>query len=254
MNVSRNSLKDRVKDFWNRNVCQVKFIHTSPGTKAFFEEAERIRYKYHYHLPPLLKEMAHQCGSNGKFLEIGCGMGTDSLEMARKGISITAIDLTNEAIRLSRKRFKMYDFQANLIIGDAEVLPFQSNEFDVVYSFGVLHHTPNTEKSIQEIRRVLKKGGYAYIMLYNKMSLNWLAHWITRTSFDAGVRGERCPLEKAYKCREVKELFKKFLETRISVEYLFGTGWGIINKFIPAKLHRMLGEKIGWHIMIRAIK
>ncbi len=252
--MNNNKLKENVKDFWNRNVCHAKFIKAPHGSLEFFKEAESIRYKYHFHIPPLLDTIARNCPPNGKYLEIGCGMGTDALQIARKGISVTAIDLTDEGINLAKKRFKLYNCTADLRVADAENLPFDDLTFDCVYSFGVLHHTPDTQRAINKIHRVLKPGGIAYIMLYNKISLNYIAHLITRTSFDAGLKGEKCPLEKAYTKKETMRFFTKFSSTTISVEYLFGTGWGKINTFIPKKLHRTLGRIIGWHLMIVAQK
>ncbi|MBN2089561.1 class I SAM-dependent methyltransferase [candidate division KSB1 bacterium] len=246
--------KEQVRDFWNRNVCHTKFIEEEQGTKQFFEKAEEIRYKYHYHIPPWLDEMAQVCGKDGKFLEIGCGMGTDALQMAKRGAQVTAIDLTEEGIRLAKDRFKLYGYRADIATGDAENLQFPDEQFDVVYSFGVLHHTPQTELTINEVHRVLKKGGHAYIMLYNRLSLNYLAHYITQTSFDSGKDGEKCPLEKAYSKSEIRQMFQKYASVDIKVDYLFGTGWGAVNKFIPTFLHRALGKMIGWHLMIRAQK
>lgn len=128
---------------------------------------------------------------NIQFLEIGCGMGTDALQIAKKGIEVTAIDLTDEGIRLAKDRFSLNNYSADLRIADAENLPFEDTYFDIVYSFGVLHHIPDTQKAINEIYRVLKPGGEAYIMLYNKISLNYFAHLITHTSFDAGLKGRK---------------------------------------------------------------
>jgi hypothetical protein len=91
-------------------------------------------------------------------------------------------------------------------------------------------------------------------MLYNKLSLNYLAHRITRTSFDAGFKGEKCPLEKAYSRNAAREFFRNFSKVTITIEYLFGTGWGKVNDFFPQNLHRMLGRVIGWHLMICAEK
>jgi ubiquinone/menaquinone biosynthesis C-methylase UbiE len=252
--MNNENLKKSVKDFWNRNVCHAKFIKSPPGSLDFFEEAEYVRYKYHYHIPPLLDTIACNCQPNGKYLEIGCGMGTDALQIARKGISVTAIDLTDEGINLAKKRFDLYNCKADLRVADAENLPFDDATFDCVYSFGVLHHTPDTQKAINEIHRVLKPSGIAYIMLYNKLSLNYVAHLLTRTSFDAGFKGEKCPLEKAYTKKEVLLFFTKFSSITVSVEYLFGTGWGKINNFFPKSLHRLLGKIVGWHLLINAKK
>ena len=248
------TIKEQVHDFWNRNVCHAQFIKAEPGSKRFYELSEIIRYKYHYHIPPLLDSIAKNCPPDGKCLEIGCGMGTDALQMARRGLSVTAIDITEEGINLAKKRFDLYNCSADLRIADAENLPFDDVSFDCVYSFGVLHHTPDTQKAIHEVYRVLKPGGSAYIMLYNKVSLNYIAHRLTRTSFDAGLKGEKCPLEKAYTKKDAAAFFTDFSSVTITIEYLFGTGWGKVNCFLPKSLNRLLGKCIGWHLLIYASK
>jgi ubiquinone/menaquinone biosynthesis C-methylase UbiE len=105
-------------------------------------------------------------------------MGIDLVELAKRGIEVIGIDLTEKAIDLACKHFKEKKLQAKFKVANAESLPFKNEEFDLVYSFGVLHHTPNTQKAIDEIFRVLKPGGGAYIMLYHKNSLNYLVHRI----------------------------------------------------------------------------
>jgi ubiquinone/menaquinone biosynthesis C-methylase UbiE len=250
---SPDGTKKDVADFWNRNVCQADLPQTVRGTREFFDEVEAIRYKYHYHLPPLFERMKLACGEGGKLLEVGCGMGTDLLQLARTGINVTGVDLTEAGIELARKRFDVYGTQAELKVADAENLPFVGREFDVVYSFGVLHHTPDTKSSVREVCRVLKPGGKAFVMLYYRPSLNYLAHWITGIPFD-GTKKDKCPVERAYTKREIRDLFDMFKEVHIGIEYLFGTGWGIVNRITPGFIHRRLGRVFGWHAMIEARK
>ena len=250
---SPSGTKEEVHDFWNRNVCQADLPRTETGTRKFFEEVEAIRYKYHYHLHPLFEKIRSACGDHGRLLEVGCGMGTDLLQLVRKGIEVTGVDLTQAAIELAKKRFEMYGLQADLRVADAENLPFEDEEFEVVYSFGVLHHTPDTKEAIRETHRVLKNTGRAFVMLYYRRSLNYLAHWITGLPFD-GSRKDKCPVERSYSRREIRELFDMYDRVDISIDYLFGTGWGKINRITPALVHRFLGKKIGWHAMIEAVK
>jgi len=242
-----------VKEFWNRNVCQTEFIKSDePGSKAFFEEAERVRYKYHYYLPELFDTIA-AFKPGGKLLEIGCSMGTDLLQLARRGLKVTGIDLTEAGIELARRRFDLYDLKAELKTGDAENLPFDDNSFDSVYSFGVLHHTPDTRKAIDEVRRVLVPGGLAIIMLYHRRSFNYLIHRILNQPFD-GHRNDRCPIEKTYIKPEIYELFKRFTKTELEIKYFMTTGFGIIWDVLPLSLHKKLGQRWGWHLIIRAVK
>ncbi len=251
--VAEQASKQEVKDFWNRNVCQTEFIKAGElGTRDFFEEAVRIRYKYHFYLPELFDWIAGKKPS-GDLLEIGCSMGTDLLQFAKRGMKVTGIDLTEEGIALAEKRFALYNLPADLKVDDAENLSFADNTFDVVYSFGVLHHTPDTQKSIDEILRVLKPTGLAVIMLYNRRSFNYLVHWLLNAPFD-GSRKDRCPIERTYSKNEVNEMFRNFSNVHLGIEYFMTTGYGIIWDLLPKSLHRSLGHIWGWHIVIKATK
>jgi ubiquinone/menaquinone biosynthesis C-methylase UbiE len=203
-------------------------------------------------LLPLFKQLAKQY-PNGHLLEVGCSMGTDLLQLARLGFQVTGIDLTTAGIKLAQQRFTMYGLTADLHVDDAENLSFDNETFDVVYSFGVLHHTPNTEESVKEIWRVLRKGGTAVVMLYHRHSLNYVAHQLTGIPAD-GSRSDPVPIARSYSRNEVRKLFSPFSEVHVNVDYLFGTGWGKVNHFVPVPLHRFLGKHIGWHLMIRAVK
>ncbi len=247
------SQKAEVREFWNRNVNQFNQLRREDvGSREFYDAAEALRYQYHYHLQPLFDKIAASY-PEGKLLEVGCSMGNDTIQFARRGMKVSAIDLTPAAIDLIRLRFKLYGEQGDFRVADAENLPFDRDTFDVVYSFGVLHHTPDTAGAIEEIRRVLRPGGTAHIMLYNKRSLNCLAHKLTGIPFD-GSRKDPCPVEKSYLPSSARRFFANYTDTRLSVDYLYGTGWGLLNRIIPTALHRGLGKVIGWHLMIEAVK
>jgi len=245
--------KNDVQEFWNRNVCQTEFLKTGQrGSEKFFQEAEQLRYKYHFYLPDLFNWIAIQKPS-GKLLEIGCSMGTDLLQLAKRGLNVTGIDLTEAGINLARQRFELYGIPAELKVDDAENLSFPNNSFDVVYSFGVLHHTPDTQKSIDEVYRVLKPGGLAVIMLYNRASVNYLIHKLINQPFD-GNRKDRCPIERTYTKTQILEMFSTFKTVQITVEYLLTTGYGIVWDLVPKIIHRALGHQWGWHLVIKAYK
>jgi SAM-dependent methyltransferase len=106
-------------------------------------------------------------------LEIGCGLGTDGAQFAKAGAHYTGIDLTDAAIDLARRRFEMFNLPGIFRVADAEKLEFPDSSFDVVYSHGVLHHTPNTQAAVREIHRVLRPGGRAVVMLYHRDSYNY---------------------------------------------------------------------------------
>lgn len=245
--------KAEVRDFWNRNVNQFNQLQRDDvGSREFYDAAEALRYEYHYHLPPLFDKVAREY-PGGKLLEVGCSMGNDTIQFARRGMQVTGVDLTEAAIELIRKRFEMYSESGDFRVADAENLPFDDDSFDVVYSFGVLHHTPDTAGAIEEVRRVLRPGGTAYIMLYNTRSLNWLAHKLTGVPYD-GSKQDPCPVEKSYMPGTAKRFFKNYSDTHVTIDYLYGTGWGFLNRIMPKAVHRWLGKMFGWHLMIEAVK
>jgi SAM-dependent methyltransferase len=164
------NLKERVRAFWQANPCGVKFADAVPGTRHFYELVEAHRFTKEWHIP----FAADFAGARGlKVLEVGCGLGTDGAQFAEAGADYTGVDLTEAAVELARKRFELFDLPGQFQTADAENLPFPDESFDLVYSHGVLHHTPETGKAIQEIHRVLRPGGRAVVMLYHRGSYNY---------------------------------------------------------------------------------
>jgi ubiquinone/menaquinone biosynthesis C-methylase UbiE len=168
--MSNQELKERVRAFWQANPCGVKFADAAPGTRRFYELVEAHRYTREWHIP-MAADFASARGL--KVLEIGCGLGTDGAKFAEAGADYTGVDLTDAAVELARKRFKLFDLPGRFQTADAENLAFADESFDLVYSHGVLHHTPETEKAIKEIHRVLRPGGRAMVMLYHRGSYNY---------------------------------------------------------------------------------
>jgi SAM-dependent methyltransferase len=163
-------LKERVRAFWQAHPCGTKFSDAEMGTREFFERVEAHRYTKEWHIP----SAADFAGTKGlRVLEIGCGLGTDGAQFAEAGAIYTGVDLTEAAIDLARKRFQLFDLPGEFRVADAENLDFADESFDVVYSHGVLHHTPDTAAAVAEVHRVLKPGGRAIVMLYHRGSYNY---------------------------------------------------------------------------------
>ncbi|MEK6279741.1 MAG: class I SAM-dependent methyltransferase [Acidobacteriota bacterium] len=164
------NLKERVRAFWQANPCGVKFADAPPGTRRFYELVEAHRYTKEWHIP---RAAGFDKAGGLKVLEIGCGLGTDGAQFAAAGADYTGVDLTDAAVELARKRFELFGLQGSFRTADAENLDFADDSFDLVYSHGVLHHTPETGKAIQEVHRVLRPGGRAVVMLYHRNSYNY---------------------------------------------------------------------------------
>ena len=168
--LDNNQLKEQVRAFWQEHPCGTKFADAPPGSRLFYELVEQHRYQKEWHIPAA----AEFASTNGlRVLEIGCGLGTDGAQFAKAGADYTGIDLTEAAIELARKRFELSGLPGTFQTGDAEKLGFPDNNFDLVYSHGVLHHTPDIQSAIKEIHRVLRPGGRAKVMLYHRNSYNY---------------------------------------------------------------------------------
>ena len=170
MSDAAYNLKERVRAFWQANPCGVKFADAEPGTRLFYERVEEHRYRTEWHIPGAA---GFQNAGKLKVLEIGCGLGTDGAQFAKAGADYTGVDLTEAAVALAQRRFELFDLKGNFGTADAENLQFPDASFDLVYSHGVLHHTPDTERAVREIHRVLKPGGRAVVMLYHRDSYNY---------------------------------------------------------------------------------
>lgn len=170
MSDSNDNLKERVRAFWQAHPCGTKFADAEPGSPKFYELVEAHRYAKEWHIPAA----ADFASSSGlRVLEIGCGLGTDGAQFAKAGADYTGVDLTEAAVDLARKRFAVSALPGTFKLADAENLEFENESFDLVYSHGVLHHTPNTARAVSEIWRVLRPGGRALVMLYHRDSYNY---------------------------------------------------------------------------------
>lgn len=162
---------ENVREFWNANPCQSD-LSQADDRRRYFEEISRKRYGgREWHVPTVANFGAYQ----GKdMLEIGCSIATDGLEFARRGANYTGADLTPHSIELAQERFKLFGVPGRFVVVNAEErLPFPDESFDHVYSFGVIHHSPDPARIVKEIHRVLRKGGTITIMLYNRTSINY---------------------------------------------------------------------------------
>jgi ubiquinone/menaquinone biosynthesis C-methylase UbiE len=178
-----------------------------------------------YELEPYILEFSCFEEPQGlRALEIGVGLEADHQRFAAAGADLYGIDLTERAVEHTRRRLTAFGLASNLAVGDAEALDFPDEQFDLVYSWGVLHHTPDTPQAISEVWRVLKPAGVARIMLYHKWSLVglmlWLRYgllalrpWLTLTRVYA--RYLESPGTKAYSVAEARQLFSAFREVRI---------------------------------------
>jgi len=223
-----NTLKDSVRDFWNAQSCgEVYAEGDSPAARL--EQQARERYA----LEPIIHQFADFPSGRGKdVLEIGVGMGADHLEWAKSHpASLTGVDLTPRAVEFTEQRLALYNLRSDLRVADAENLPFADKSFDIVYSYGVLHHSPDTAQAIREVRRVLRPGGTARVMIYHSPSVVGCMLWM-RYALLAGkpLRSLRqiyaqhleSPGTKAFSESEAHSMFSGFQS--IGTQFVLGPG------------------------------
>lgn len=164
-------IEEEIKKFWNQNPVGENFVEYGDGGVDFFKRYDEFRYTTEGHI---LLELDKIDFNNKHVLEIGIGQGADSIQIVKRGAKYYGIDLTETSIKRIKDRFTFLDLPYKEIqLANAEEIPYPDDSFDIVYSHGVIHHSPNIEKIVSEIHRVLKPGGKAVIMLYHKNSINY---------------------------------------------------------------------------------
>jgi ubiquinone/menaquinone biosynthesis C-methylase UbiE len=257
--------KKEVRDYWETHPPGPWYTAKPKGGREYFDEITRHRYGHMYRYLPEAFELYRHPGE--RVLEVGCGIGTDGLEWARGGARYVGLDLTREAVGQARQRFGLYDQPQRFLQGDAENLPFRDASFDVVYSFGVLHHTPDTQRAIDEVHRVLRPGGRALIMLYHKHSygyyftfmfrqgilgLELLRHTMDEVLNRHAEYKDRAPIVRVYTRREARALFRRFARVELSLGAARGPGG--ISERLPLPVFDWLARHAGFCLTIKATK
>ncbi len=219
--------KQQVHDFWNEAACgENLYLQTTDRTGYITQSAER------YRLEPFIVPFADFEAAKGKrVLEIGVGLGADHQRFAEAGAKLYGIDLTKRAVDHTERRLALFGLSSKLAVGDAECLHFPNEKFELVYSWGVLHHSPDTPKAIAEVYRVLEPGGQAKVMIYHTWSMIGLMLWL-RYALLAGRPWRRLrsiyaehlesPGTKAYSYAEARQLFAQFTDVKIATPLAHG--------------------------------
>jgi SAM-dependent methyltransferase len=245
-------LKERVRAYWEAEPCNTDLASSPPGTKAFYDEVERERYRVEPFIPAFAQ---FERWRDRDVLEIGVGLGTDFVRFVRAGARATGVDITRASVDAVRERLALEELDANVVVADAEALPFGDGSFDLVYSWGVLHHTPETRRAVEEVRRVLRPDGEARVMLYGRRSWVALRSWLRW----AALRGRpwqsfshvlatriESPGTKAYTPRELRRLFDCFSDVEL---HPFVTAY---DRQTGGPVADLLGPRFGWFIGIVA--
>ena len=255
--VDNRNLIKQIAGYWDEHIHDLSITTHAVGTPGFFQELDQYRYDKLNYLPRLMHFSSYK-GMN--LLEVGCGVGIDLVRFAHAGANVTGIDLSKVAIDLAHRNFMQSGLNADLFIMNGECMQFADDTFDVVYAHGVLQYTADTGKMIAEIHRVLKPGGEAIVMVYNKYS--WLN--LMRSVTKVPLEHEDAPVLKKFSVRELEELLRPFQDYRIIAERFpvktkLHSGWKarLFNNVFVGAFNLIPGPWIrpfGWHLMAFAVK
>lgn len=262
-----DAYKDEVQRQWDQDPCGGQYVKDArPDTLDWFLEVEQYRYDVY---APWMREMMEFGRHSGEhILEIGAGIGTDHAQFAQAGGIMYDLDLSAGHLALARRNLQLRGFKGTFRHGDGETIPFPDNTFDLIYSNGVIHHTPNTKKVVAEIFRVLRPGGRCIIMVYAENSLHYwrmlfgmigLAQGeITGASMgeimsrhvELSEHGAK-PLVKVYTARRLRQMFAAFEDMRIYKRQLMREELPPRIKWMPIGL---AGRLMGWNLILKARK
>jgi ubiquinone/menaquinone biosynthesis C-methylase UbiE len=263
-----------VKEFWESASCGEKLLFHGETEKEKYRNQLRVRYDWEPEIPPFAEFDKH---AGQRLLEVGVGMGADHQMFAEGGAVMYGVDLTQRALEHTTRRFELFGLTTRLRQADAENLPFEADEFDVVYSWGVILHCPEIQKSVDEIYRVLKPGGVAKVMIYHKYSMVgymlWLRYALLRlrpwtSLYDIYFNYLESRGTQAFSKRQARQYFSKFSDviicpTKLTKHDLLLTEAGqrhrgvllrLARRIYPRRLVRLLMPNSGIFMMIRAVK
>lgn len=255
------NIEEKIVKYWNTQPCNIKHGKSDIGTPEFFREVSERRYRVESHIPEFA---GFHLWAGKRVLEIGCGIGSDAEEFAKHGAEYVGIDLSDQSIALCRQRFEVLGLEGefhNINVADLEALK-KLGEFDLVYSYGVIHHFPGIDKIINNVYQVVKPGGEFRYMVYAKNS--W-KHAMILKGLDQFEAQAGCPYAQAFSKEEIHELMKNgWSIERLRQDHCFmynveeyKKGNYVLEPWFEAMTdaHRQaVREYLGWHLLVKARK
>jgi SAM-dependent methyltransferase len=264
---------DRVREYWNARPCNIRHSPKPIGTREYFDDVERRKYFVEPHIPEFA-EFARW--SERSVLEIGCGIGTDTVRFARAGANVTAVELSDESAAIARQRVAVFDLgdRVQIRVGNAEELPtiVPPQRFDLVYSFGVIHHSPNPARIVEHIRSYMDATSELRLMVYARVSykLFWIMKeegvWDMSRIDELIARNSEaqtgCPVTYTYTDDSVRELLAGFTVTNVRKAHIFTWDIDAYRRYEYKKAREwatvsdaelaILERELGWHLLVRA--
>lgn len=257
--MNNQGIKQKIAEYWDKQPCNINHSKSEIGTLQYFEEGSAKRYK----AEPHIKDFAQfENYKDKKVLEIGCGIGADAVEFAKAGADYTGIDISSESLILAQHRFGVYGLDGTFYLRSGDDHMYELPKFDLVYSFGVLHHYPDIEKTLSNIHFALAAGGELKFMVYAKNS--WKYAMIQR-GLDQYEAQASCPYAIAYTNDEIHTL----LEGKFKVEsirqahcFMYNVPKYKQNVFelepwfeaMSEEMRDAVREHLGWHLLVTARK
>lgn len=248
---------EEVKAYWDARPCNIRHSDKPVGTRKYFDEVERRKYVVEPHILDFAK---FEKWRGKRVLEIGCGIGTDAVRFASEGADYTGIDVSEKSIELAYMRFTVYGLIGNFYVGNAEELTkiVPVRHFDLVYAFGSIHHSPNPERIVSQVKSYMGPTSEFRLMLYAHHS------W-KRMMIDAGMdqpeAQKGCPIAKTYTRQEAINLLLGFKILSMAQDHIFPYNWEKYVqheyellpcfKSMPGELFEALKSHFGWHMLIR---
>jgi len=265
---------DRVRDYWNSRPCNLRHSPAPVGSREYFDQVEARKYLVESHIPGFAD---YPRWAGRRVLEIGCGLGTETMNFARAGARVTAVDLSSRSLELARQRAEVFGLQDRItfIEADAERLAdfVDPSPYDLVYSFGVIHHTPHPGRALEQIRRHFVGPGTTFkMMVYYRWAWKVLAilvreaHGAFWKLDEAVARNSEaqtgCPVTYTYTRRSVRELLEHsgFTVEDMFVDHIFPyrvpdyVKYRYVKAFpfnvLPDAAMRALEQRLGWHLCV----
>lgn len=276
--LSANPDKQAAIEQWTADPCGGNAAAGEPGSREYFESLLAARFAYGPWMP---ESLGYDETAGLRVLDVGCGQGIDVYRYALAEAEATGIDLTPRHVELARAHLAAMDVDAEIVEGDAERLPFADASFDRVSSNGVLHHTPDLPGALREIRRVLRPGGEARVIVYNRASFHyWISQVLVNGLLRGGLLREHSmagvlsrgvehssigarPLVRVYSPKEMRQLMRAagFVDVTSSVRHFEPSDTQVtkllrpmIRKLDDPRVQDRIGRIGGWYVVVRGVR